>query len=187
MKSIIFCKVKQCDLALEVLVTAIDALRHFKQDNYSSMGGDGGCKVGEVRAGTTSLIPDHKFWFEYIGFNTTVLYIFYPWRRNNQKTCTHHTSYRMIVTLQYFPTQDQTATGTVLTHNYHSDVVTVTTHTEESSTMMTCADQKCPIICMTRLKDHSHTVMTKKDHTIMTHWLVRNSFLPLMNDVLWVS
>ena len=32
----------------------------FKQDNYSTVGGDGGCRVGEVRAGTTSLIPDHK-------------------------------------------------------------------------------------------------------------------------------
>ena len=26
----------------------------FKQDDYSIMGGDGGCRVGEVRAGTTS-------------------------------------------------------------------------------------------------------------------------------------
>ena len=27
---------------------------------YSAVGGDGGCRVGEVRAGTTSPIPDHK-------------------------------------------------------------------------------------------------------------------------------
>ena len=38
----------------------IDALGHFKQDNYSTMGGDGGCTVGEVRASTASPMPDHK-------------------------------------------------------------------------------------------------------------------------------
>ena len=32
----------------------------FKQHNYGIVGGDGGCRVGEVRAGTTSPIPDHK-------------------------------------------------------------------------------------------------------------------------------
>ena len=32
----------------------------FKQDNYSTVGGDGGCRVGEVRAGTTSPMPNHK-------------------------------------------------------------------------------------------------------------------------------
>ena len=32
----------------------------FKQDNDSTVGGDGGCRVGEVQAGTTSLMPDHK-------------------------------------------------------------------------------------------------------------------------------
>ena len=32
----------------------------FKQDNYSTVGGDGGCRVGEVRAGTTSPMPDYK-------------------------------------------------------------------------------------------------------------------------------
>ena len=31
-----------------------------KQDNYSAVGGDGGCRVSEVRAGTTSSMPDHK-------------------------------------------------------------------------------------------------------------------------------
>ena len=35
----------------------------FKEDNYSTVGGDGGCRVGKVRAGTTSPMPDHK------GFN----------------------------------------------------------------------------------------------------------------------
>ena len=47
-------------LTLKVLVTTIDALEHFEQDNYSTVGGDGGCRVGEVRAGTTSPMPDHK-------------------------------------------------------------------------------------------------------------------------------
>ena len=32
----------------------------FKQNNYSTVGGDGGCRVGEVWAGTTSPMPDHK-------------------------------------------------------------------------------------------------------------------------------
>ena len=31
----------------------------FKQD-YSTMGGDGGCRVGEVQAGTTSFMANHK-------------------------------------------------------------------------------------------------------------------------------
>ena len=29
-------------------------------DNWCSVGGDGGCRVGEVLAGTTSPMPDHK-------------------------------------------------------------------------------------------------------------------------------
>ena len=32
----------------------------YKQDNYSTVGGDGGCRVGEVRAGTTSPCPTIK-------------------------------------------------------------------------------------------------------------------------------
>ena len=32
----------------------------FGQDNYNTVGGDGGCRVGEVRAGTTSPMPEHK-------------------------------------------------------------------------------------------------------------------------------
>ena len=32
----------------------------FKQDNYSIVGGDGGCMVDEVQVGTTSATPDHK-------------------------------------------------------------------------------------------------------------------------------
>ena len=30
------------------------------RDNRCTVGGDGGCRVGEVRAGTTSPMPDHK-------------------------------------------------------------------------------------------------------------------------------
>ena len=29
-------------------------------DNWCTVGGDGACRVGEVRAGTTSPMPDHK-------------------------------------------------------------------------------------------------------------------------------
>ena len=29
-------------------------------DNWFTVGGDGGCRVGEVQAGTTSPMPDHK-------------------------------------------------------------------------------------------------------------------------------
>ena len=32
----------------------------LKQDNYSTVWGDGGGSVGEVRAGTTSSMPEHK-------------------------------------------------------------------------------------------------------------------------------
>ena len=32
----------------------------FKKDNYSIVGGHGGCRVGEVRAGTTSPMLDYK-------------------------------------------------------------------------------------------------------------------------------
>ena len=30
------------------------------RDNWCTVGGDGGCRVGKVRAGTTSHMPDHK-------------------------------------------------------------------------------------------------------------------------------
>ena len=32
----------------------------LKQDNDSTVQGDGGGRVGEVRAGTTSAMPEHK-------------------------------------------------------------------------------------------------------------------------------
>ena len=32
----------------------------FKQDNYNTVGGDGGCSVCKVQAGTTFPMPDHK-------------------------------------------------------------------------------------------------------------------------------
>ena len=47
-------------LTLKVPATIIDALRHFEKDNYSTVRGDGGSRVGEVRAGTTSPMPEHK-------------------------------------------------------------------------------------------------------------------------------
>ena len=47
-------------LTLKVLVTTIDALGHLKQDNFSTVGGDEECRIGEVRAGTTSPMLHHK-------------------------------------------------------------------------------------------------------------------------------
>ena len=44
-------------LALKVLVMHWNT---FKQDKYSTVGRDGGCRVGEVRASTISPMPDHK-------------------------------------------------------------------------------------------------------------------------------
>ena len=41
----------------------------FKQCNYSTVGGDGGCRVGKVRAGTSSPIPDHN------GFKIQLVYV----------------------------------------------------------------------------------------------------------------
>ena len=32
----------------------------FKQDSHGTVGGGGGCRVAEVRADTTSPLPDHK-------------------------------------------------------------------------------------------------------------------------------
>ena len=52
---------EQTLLTLKVLVATIDALgAPLKQDNYSTVRGDGGCRAGEVRAGTTSPMPEHK-------------------------------------------------------------------------------------------------------------------------------
>ena len=57
---------KQChevsysSLTLKVLVTTLMPWDTIKQDNYSTMGGDGRCRVGEVQAGTTSTMSDHK-------------------------------------------------------------------------------------------------------------------------------
>ena len=50
-------------LTLKVLVKTIDALRHFQTGQSqitAQWEGMGGCRVGEVRAGTISPIPDHK-------------------------------------------------------------------------------------------------------------------------------
>ena len=48
------------NLTLTVPVTTIDALQHLKRDNDSTVLGDGGSRVGEVRVGTTSPMPEHK-------------------------------------------------------------------------------------------------------------------------------
>ena len=44
-------------LTLKVLVRTIDALGHLQTGNYNTVGGDGGCRIGEVQAGTTSPMP----------------------------------------------------------------------------------------------------------------------------------
>ena len=54
----------------------------FNQDNCSTVGGDGGCRVGEVRASTTSPIPDHK------GFKLQQLSEIQPLQVNFQKFST---------------------------------------------------------------------------------------------------
>ena len=50
---------KYNDLALECLKLAINSYS-ASRDNWCTVGGDGGCRVGEVRAGTTSPMLDHK-------------------------------------------------------------------------------------------------------------------------------
>ena len=39
-----------------VIINSYSASR----DNWRTVGGDGGCRVGEVQAGTTSPMPNHK-------------------------------------------------------------------------------------------------------------------------------
>ena len=47
-------------LTLTVPVTTLMHCNTLKQDNDSTVRGDGGSRVGEVRAGTTSPMPEHK-------------------------------------------------------------------------------------------------------------------------------
>ena len=47
-------------LTLKVPVTQLMHCDTLKQDNDSTVRGDGGSRVGEVRAGTTSPMPEHK-------------------------------------------------------------------------------------------------------------------------------
>ena len=58
-------------LTHKVLVTTIDALGHFLNRmitaQWESMG-DVGSAVGEVRAGTTSPMPDHMFFLVFFLF-----------------------------------------------------------------------------------------------------------------------
>ena len=46
----------RASIILIFLVNSYSASRN----NWCTVGGDGGCRVGEVRAGTTSPMPDHK-------------------------------------------------------------------------------------------------------------------------------
>ena len=55
-------QLKQSTLQTEVCLCEF-VFKHwdtFNQDYYSTVGGDGGCRVGEVRASTTSPMPDHR-------------------------------------------------------------------------------------------------------------------------------
>ena len=52
--------IRLAQLIVTVVITTIDALGHFKQDNYSPVGWDRGCRLVEVRTCTTSPMPDHK-------------------------------------------------------------------------------------------------------------------------------
>ena len=51
-----------CTLTLKELVMTIDALGHFEtgQLQHCTVEGNEACRGGEVRAGTTSPMPDHK-------------------------------------------------------------------------------------------------------------------------------
>ena len=57
----------------------------FKQDNYSTVRGDGGSRVGEVRAGTTSPMPE---------FPSTRMRVYFT-----IKTSTHYLT-RLIVNIE---------------------------------------------------------------------------------------
>ena len=59
-------------LTLTVLVTTINALDTFKQDNNSTVGGDGGCRVDEVRDGNTSPMPDNKDFLRYSNYSQDI-------------------------------------------------------------------------------------------------------------------
>ena len=54
------------DLSTSVILVYISDLNlclnsySASRDNWCTVGGDGGCRVGEVRAGTTSPMPDPK-------------------------------------------------------------------------------------------------------------------------------
>ena len=49
-----------CKLTLKVLVTTIDALGHFEAGKLQHSARGWGGRVGEVRAGTTSPMPEHN-------------------------------------------------------------------------------------------------------------------------------
>ena len=54
------CKTNAANLTLKVLGQQLIHWDTFKQDNYSTVLGDGGCMVGKVRGSTTSPMPEHQ-------------------------------------------------------------------------------------------------------------------------------
>ena len=53
------CKMKKHIFCNKHIICIINS-HSASWDNWCTVGGDGGCRVGEVRAGTTSPMPDHK-------------------------------------------------------------------------------------------------------------------------------
>ena len=52
-----------CNLAMRVIsLSSWDKINSYSasRDNWCTVAGNGGCRVGEVRAGTTSPMSDHK-------------------------------------------------------------------------------------------------------------------------------
>ena len=48
-----------CQIWRSTIILVINSYS-ASRDNWCTVGGNGGCRVGEVRAGTTSPMPDHK-------------------------------------------------------------------------------------------------------------------------------
>ena len=48
-------------MSLQKILNALNVDSYSaSHDNWCTVGGDGGCRVGKVQAGTTSPMPDHK-------------------------------------------------------------------------------------------------------------------------------
>ena len=50
------------ELRLQVYLQGTTIINFYSasHDNWCTVGGDGGCRVGEVQTGTTYPMPDHK-------------------------------------------------------------------------------------------------------------------------------